>query len=69
MTSIFENPIPLLIVGVIVAVIFGVACLQTGKRWAAAGAVATVLVSVALLVVERLVVTPSEEVRATLKEL
>lgn len=69
MTLLFESPIPLLAVGVIVAAIFGVTFLQTGKRWAAAGAVAAVLASVALLVVERLVVTPSEEVRATLHDL
>lgn len=67
--QLFENPVPSLILGVIVAAMLGVIYLQIQKRWALVGAIFAVAATIGAVVVERIVVTPREEVRVVLHEL
>jgi hypothetical protein len=66
---IFEDPVPTIIVGGLTAAILGGGWIQTGRRWLLYLMVAAILVTVGLVIVERLVVTQREEVRATLFEI
>jgi hypothetical protein len=61
-----QQPLVLIVAGaVVVLVLFGV-LQQTGKKWALIAMVAAALATVGLVVVERMVITPEEAVRATL---
>jgi hypothetical protein len=69
MTWFTENPMPLVLIGTIIAAALAVVLTRTGRREALWGLIAVaVLVGVAV-VTERMIVTPREEVRISLDEI
>lgn len=69
MEWIFEDPVPIIIVGGLTAAILGGGWIQTGRNFLLYLMIAVLVLTVVLVIVERLVVTPREEVRATLFEI
>lgn len=69
MTWLFENPIAILSVGAMLVVLATVVHLQMRTRGSLLTVFGVVLATAALLAVERLVVTPREEVAQTLDDL
>ena len=68
MTVLFENPMPVILFGIIAEAVLGIALLRTGRGvllWAMGGVLALLLVGVGL---EWLVVTEGEQVEATLED-
>ena len=69
MTTLLDNPIPILVAGVVVEIILAIPLLTTRRTkwlfWMGGVLVLTLL----LLLVEHLVVTPREEVETTLNDL
>jgi flagellar motor component MotA len=69
MTWLFENPVPVVGIGIVTLAILAGAVIHTGRRgWLAAMAAVGVILA-AVLLVERLVVTETEEVEAMLHAL
>jgi hypothetical protein len=69
MEWIFEDSVPTMIVGGLTAAILGGGWIQTGRKWLLYLMIAAIALTVALVIVERLVVTPREQVKATLFEI
>lgn len=69
MEWIFEDPVPIIIVGGLTAAILGGGWIQTGRNLLLYLMIAALVLTGVLVIVERLVVTPREEVRATLFEI
>jgi len=69
MTWFTENPMPPVLIGVIVAASLAVVLARTGKRSALWGLLAVVASVVGIVVMERMIVTPREEVRTALEEI
>ena len=69
MTWITDNPIPLLILGLIAQVILGVILWTTGRGWAMVAMIVLAVTNVALLVAEYVMISPTEEVTARLHEM
>ena len=69
MDTFFENPLPLLFVGVIVEAILISLLYGTHKKVWLLPIVGVLLVLVALVLVERIVVTPREEVECTVDQI
>lgn len=65
----FENPLPLLFVGVVVEAILITLFYGTRKKVWLAPIVGVLLLLIALVVVERVVVTPREEVEQTIDQI
>lgn len=65
----FEQPLPILIVGIVVLAILGGVLVHTGRREVLYGLIGATLFFAALLAVEYLVVTPGEEVELTLERI
>jgi|TARA_B100000809_G_scaffold257216_1_gene298410 hypothetical protein len=68
-TWLLEEPLPILFCGVLALAILFAALVQTGKRVILLAMIALCLVCGGLLLLERLVVTPVEEVEAMLDQL
>jgi len=66
MTSLLENPIPILVTGIFAAAVCGVAWVMTSKRSALAALGGVALLTAGLLLLERAIVTNVEQVEATL---
>ena len=69
MTWLFENPIAILSVGAMLAVLATVVHLQLRTKGSLITVFAVVVATAMLLAVERLIVTPREEVQQTLNDL
>jgi hypothetical protein len=66
---ILERPLPILFLGVVLVAILVGGLVQTGRRWLLLAIGAAVLLTAGMLVLERLVVTPAEQVEATLRRI
>jgi ketosteroid isomerase-like protein len=66
MTSLFESPLAIVLVGLIIVAILGGGWVQTGRKPLLYAAVAAGTLAGLLLLAERLVVTDREAIRATL---
>jgi hypothetical protein len=69
MEWIFEDPVPTMIIGGLTAAILGGGWIQTGRKSLLYLMIVVILLTVALVIVERLVVTPREQVKDTLFEI
>jgi len=69
MEWIFEDPVPAMIVGGLTAAILGGGWIQTGRQPLLYLMIAVIILTVALVIVERLVVTQREQVTDTLFEI
>ena len=69
MSVLLEQPIPVLVIGVLVVAAMLFALLQTGNRRFLYLAAFAFVVCAGLLVVERMVVTPTEEIELTLNRI
>jgi hypothetical protein len=69
MTWITDNPLPLLMLGFIGQVILGIILWQTGRGEALLAMIVLAVVSLALLIAELVIVSPTEEVTARLHEI
>jgi hypothetical protein len=69
MTWFTENPTPLVLLGTFVASVAGFALIKTGSRAALYALLGTVALTIAGVVANVLIVTPREEVIATLEEI
>ena len=69
MTAIFENPLPLLFVGIVVEAILITLFYNFQKKVWLVPIVGVLLAMVALVLVERIVVTPREEVEHTVDQI
>jgi hypothetical protein len=69
MTWFTENPTPLVLLGTLVASIAAFLLLRTGSRAALWGLLGTVAVTIAAVAANMLIVTPREQVIATLEEI
>jgi hypothetical protein len=69
MTWFTENPLPPVVIGIVVGAALVVGLAKTGKRSFLWGIVATLGVVAAAVVMERVIVTPREAVTATLEEM
>jgi len=69
MTWFTENPMPPVLIGTIIAAVLAVVLARTGKRSALWGLLAVVGSVVGIIVMERMIVTPREEVRTALEEI
>ena len=69
MTWLVEDPLPILALGLVVTAAFGVALVQTGRRWLAIACLVTVLLTISLLALEHSVTTEVEQVENTLHSL
>ena len=66
MSNVFENPLPILFVGVLVfAILFAIWTQQRNRKWMFA-MIGTLLLVVGGLILEQVVVTDAEEVAATI---
>ena len=68
MSGLFEEPVLPVVLGIITAVILGFAWLQTGKRPFIYGLVIAILLTILVVVVERVVVTDREAVDSVLRQ-
>jgi len=69
MTWFTENPLPPVLIGIVVEAMLVVALFRTGKRgflWAMLGMAAAVI---GIVILERMFITPREEVKAALEEI
>ena len=69
MTWFTENPLPPVLIGIVVEAMLVVALFRTGKRaflWAMLGLAAAVI---GIVILERMIITPREEVKAALEEI
>jgi hypothetical protein len=69
MTWFTENPTPPVALGTLIAAIFAVVLVKTGKREALWGILATAAVTIAVVAANLLIVTPREEVTQALDEI
>jgi hypothetical protein len=69
MTWFTENPLPPVVIGIVVGAGLVVGLAKTGKRGFLWGIVATLAVVVVSVVMERMIVTPREAVTATIEEM
>lgn len=69
MTWLFEDPLPIVVMGAVLVIGLGVGFVKTGRRTLAIAAAATVLLVAALIALERMVVTDREQVESTLFEI
>jgi hypothetical protein len=69
MTWFTENPLPPVVIGIVVGAALVVGLAKTGKRSFLWGIVATLGVVVAAVVMERVIVTPREAVTAAIEEM
>jgi hypothetical protein len=68
MTWFTENPLPLVLLGVIVEAMLAVVLARTGKRSVLWGMIGLAVFVIGAVVLERYIVTPREELRAALEE-
>jgi hypothetical protein len=68
MSVIFEEPVLPVVLGIITAIILGFAWLQTGRKQFIYGLVAVIAMIIALVVVERMVVTDREAIDSLLRQ-
>jgi hypothetical protein len=66
---ILERPLPILFLGVVLVAVLVGGLVQTGRRWLVPAIGGAVLLTAGMLILERLVVTPAEQVAATLREI
>jgi hypothetical protein len=66
MTWFFEDPLPIVVMCAILGVALAVGFIKTGQRWLLAAVVAIVVLAIALLAIERAVVTDREHVEKVL---
>jgi hypothetical protein len=64
-----DNPLPLFILGLLIQVVLGVILWQSGRGWVMYLMIALAICSLGLLVLEQILVSPSEEIAATLDEI
>src|SRR5262245_13102749 len=69
MTWFTENPTPPVVLGIIIAAVFAVVLVKTGRREALWGVVLTVLATSLIVATNLLIVTPREEVTTALDEM
>jgi hypothetical protein len=69
METLYENPWPAVLFGGLIVAILGSGWIQTGKRWLLALMGLAILLTVGAVMLERVVVTDREAVRATLFEI
>lgn len=69
MTWLTENPLPPVLIGVIIEAMLAVVLMRTGKREALWGMLAVAGLVTGAVVMERMIVTPREEVHAALEEI
>ena len=69
MTWFTDNPIPLFILGLMAQVVLGIVLWQTGRGWVILVMAGLGIASIALVFVERLLVSPTEEIAETLDEI
>jgi hypothetical protein len=69
MTWFTENPMPLVLIGTIVAAALAVVLTRTGRREALWGLIAVVGLVAVAVTAERMIITPREEVRTALDEI
>jgi hypothetical protein len=69
MTWLIEDPLPIMVMGVILGVIVAVGFIKTGQRWLIAALAGVVLLAIAVLAIEQMVVTDREEVELVLFEI
>jgi hypothetical protein len=69
MAWITENPLPLLILGLLAQVILGLILWQTGRGWLMFVMIMLAITNVVLLVLSFVIVTEKEEIAGTLKQL
>lgn len=68
MTWFTENPLPLVLLGVIVEAMLAVVLARTGKRGVLWGMIGLAVFVIGAVVLERYIVTPREELKAALEE-
>ncbi|NLF68100.1 MAG: hypothetical protein GX575_03485 [Candidatus Anammoximicrobium sp.] len=66
MTWLTENPLPVLLIGSLTAIILAGGWLQTGSRWLLAAIFAAIALTIGAVLAERLIVTDREQVTQTL---
>ncbi len=66
MNWLLQQPLVLIVAGAVVVLVLFAVLQQTGKKWALIAMIAAALATAGLVVIERMVVTPEEAVRATL---
>lgn len=69
MTSFMETPLPAILIGGLTAAILGSGWLRTGKQWLLYLMIAAILLTVGAVFLERAVMTDSEQIAATLREI
>ncbi|MCE9608584.1 MAG: hypothetical protein K8U03_27170 [Planctomycetia bacterium] len=69
MTWLTENPLPPVLLGVIVEAMLAVVLMRTGRRDVLWGMLAVAAMVVGAVVIERVIVTPREEVHTALEEI
>jgi hypothetical protein len=69
MTWFTENPLPPVVIGIVVEAALVVGLAKTGKRGFLWGIIATLAIVVAVVVIGRLIVTPREAVTAAIEEM
>jgi hypothetical protein len=67
--DLFDNPLPAILIGGGLAVLFGFGWVQTGKRWPLHWMVVALLITFALVLVERWIVTDREQITQTLYDI
>lgn len=68
MTWFTENPLPIVLIGVIIEAMLAVVLARTGKRSVLWSIIGVALLVVGAVVLERFIVTPREEIRTALEE-
>lgn len=69
MTSLLENPLPAILIGVLTTAILGSGWLKTGRQWLLYLMIAAILLTVGAVFLERMVITDREQITATLHEI
>jgi hypothetical protein len=66
MTWLYEDPLPIIVMSAILCVALAVGFIKTGQRWLLAALAAVFVLAIALLAIERAVVTDREQVEEVL---
>jgi hypothetical protein len=69
MTWIYEEPLPILVMSAVLCVALSVGFIKTGQKWLLFALAAVVVLTVALLAIERAVVTDREQVEDVLRQI
>jgi hypothetical protein len=66
MTWLYEEPLPIIVISAILCVALAVGFLKTGQKWLLVAVAAVVILAIAVLAIERAVVTDREQVEEVL---